>query len=124
MVRRPITRGAYGGGDRPEGCETGGVLVDEIAPAEVGDTYLLDVREADEWAAGRAPGSVHLPMSEVVERFAEVPTDQVVAVVCRVGARSAQVAAWLRHQGVRAVNVEGGLLRWQRDGLPVDGVVL
>jgi rhodanese-related sulfurtransferase len=99
------------------------VLTDEIAPAEVGDTYLLDVREADEWAAGRAPGSVHLPMSEVVDRVAEVPRDRVVAVVCRVGSRSAQVAAWLRHQGVQAVNVEGGLLRWQREGLPLDGHV-
>ena len=100
------------------------MLADEIAPAEVGDTFLLDVREDDEWAAGRAPGSVHLPMSELVERVAEVPRDRVVAVVCRVGSRSAQVAAWLRHQGLQAVNVEGGLLRWQRDGLPVEGQVL
>ena len=104
-------------------CEDGRVLVEEIAPAEVGDTYLLDVREADEWAAGRVPGSVHLPMSEIQARLAEVPHDRPLAVVCRVGARSAQVAAWLRHQGYRAVNVEGGLLRWQRDGLPLDGHV-
>lgn len=97
---------------------------DTIAPTEVGETFLLDVREADEWAAGRAPAAVHLPMSEIQQRLAEVPTDVPVAVVCRVGGRSGQVVAWLRQQGYDASNVDGGMLTWQRLGLPVEGVIV
>lgn len=96
---------------------------DTIAPTEVGPTFLLDVREDDEWAVGHAPGAVHLPMSEIQQRLAEVPTDVPLAVVCRVGSRSAQVVAWLRQQGYDAANVEGGMLGWQRVGLPVDGAI-
>ena len=45
------------------------VPVTEVAD----DTYLLDVREDDEWTAGHAPGAHHLPMMELPARLAEVP---------------------------------------------------
>ena len=54
-----------------------------VDPTEVGDDLLLDVREDDEWEAGRAPGAVHLPMSQLQARLAEVPADRPVAVVCQ-----------------------------------------
>jgi len=34
---------------------------------------LLDVRELDEWAAGHAPEAVHIPMSELAGRLADLP---------------------------------------------------
>ncbi|AEW95436.1 MULTISPECIES: rhodanese-like domain-containing protein [Streptomycetaceae] len=92
----------------------------EVAPAAVpSDGYLLDVREADEWAAGHAERAVHIPMSELVARIAEIPTDRRVHVVCRVGGRSAQVAQYLIAQGYDAVNVAGGMLDWAASGLPL-----
>ncbi|HEU0100899.1 MAG TPA: rhodanese-like domain-containing protein [Mycobacteriales bacterium] len=91
-----------------------------VDPREVGDDLLLDVREDDEWAAGRAPGAVHLPMSELVERLAEVPADRPVAVVCRSGHRSAQVTAYLVAQGRSARNVDGGMAAWAQLGLPLE----
>jgi rhodanese-related sulfurtransferase len=94
-----------------------------VTPQQVADTFLLDVREPDEWSSGRAPGAVHVPMHDVPGRLEVLPTDVPVAVICRVGARSAQVAQWLRVQGYDAHNVEGGMLAWQAAGLPVDGVV-
>jgi rhodanese-related sulfurtransferase len=100
------------------------MTVPALPPAAVGDRYLVDVREHDEWAAGHAPTATHLPMSEIQARLAEVPVDLPVAIVCRVGARSAQVVDWLQRQGYDAVNVEGGMLRWQYEGLPVEGDVL
>jgi len=33
---------------------------------------LLDVRTDEEWASGRIPGSLHVPMDEVVERIDEI----------------------------------------------------
>lgn len=77
------------------------------------DAYLLDVREQDEWVAGHAPGAVHIPMTEIQARVGEVATDRPIYVVCRVGGRSLQVAAWLNHLGHEAVNVGGGMQAWE-----------
>ncbi len=78
---------------------------------------LLDVREDDEWVAGHPPEAVHIPMSALLDRLDEVPRDRTVVVVCRVGSRSAQVAAYLRQQGWPDVhNLDGGLVAWVRAG--------
>ncbi|MFY1705072.1 MULTISPECIES: rhodanese-like domain-containing protein [Micromonospora] len=84
------------------------------------DTYLLDVREDDEWAAGHAPQAHHLPMMELPTRLADVPTDREVAVICRSGGRSAQVVAYLMNNGWDQVrNVVGGMGEWATAGRPV-----
>ncbi|MFC5141854.1 rhodanese-like domain-containing protein [Actinomycetospora rhizophila] len=79
---------------------------------------LLDVREDDEWAAGHAPDAVHLPMSQITARLDEVPAGPL-AVVCKVGGRSAQVTAFLAQRGHEVVNVTGGMLAWQAEGRPM-----
>jgi rhodanese-related sulfurtransferase len=84
------------------------------------DAHLLDVREDAEWAAGHPPGAHHLPMMQIPARLAEVPTEGDLVVVCRVGARSAQVVAYLRAAGWDDVrNLEGGLMAWERAGRPL-----
>jgi rhodanese-related sulfurtransferase len=83
------------------------------------DVLLLDVREDHEWAAGHAPGAVHVPLRTVPARLDELPRDRPVDVVCHLGGRSAQAAAYLLAQGVQARNVEGGMDAWERAGLPV-----
>ena len=90
-----------------------------VGPGEIppGAT-LLDVREDDEWVAGHAPDAVHLPMSQLVARIDEVPAGPV-AVVCKVGGRSAQVTAYLVQRGHDAVNVSGGMLAWEAQGRPL-----
>lgn len=86
-----------------------------------GEDFLLDVREDDEWNAGHAADALHIPMSAFVERYGELteaaPQDGRVNVVCRSGARSAQVTMYLRQQGIDAVNVEGGMRAWEIAGL-------
>jgi rhodanese-related sulfurtransferase len=82
------------------------------------DALLLDVREDYEWAAGHAPSALHIAMSELPGRVHEIPATDVY-VVCRVGNRSGQVAHWLAAQGHAAVNVDGGMVRWQALGLPM-----
>ena len=85
--------------------------------AESGEALLLDVREAEEWVAGRAPTAVHAPMSEL--RQDTVPRDRPVLVLCRVGGRSAAVAQALGQLGYDVANVTGGMLTWSAAGLPV-----
>ena len=81
--------------------------------------FVVDVREPVEWAHGRIDGSVHIPMSELVERIGEIPSDQQVLVVCKVGGRSAQVTQYLAQSGYEAVNLDGGLLEWAAAGKPL-----
>jgi rhodanese-related sulfurtransferase len=87
--------------------------------AQDGRALLLDVREHGEWASGRAPGAVHMPMSEL--RSDSVPRDRPVLVVCRMGGRSAAVADALDRLGYDAANVAGGMQAWAAAGLPVVG---
>jgi rhodanese-related sulfurtransferase len=51
-------------------------------------------------------------MAQVPARLDEIPSDRRVVCACRSGARSAQVAAFLKARGRDAVNLEGGILAW------------
>jgi rhodanese-related sulfurtransferase len=90
------------------------------AAAITDDVFLLDVRDDDEWQAGHADGAHHVPMMELLARLDEVPADRDVVVVCKVGARSAQVTAYLVAQGWdRVRNLDGGMLAWVGAGRPL-----
>ncbi|MFI0898457.1 rhodanese-like domain-containing protein [Streptomyces sp. NPDC020983] len=82
---------------------------------------LLDVREAEEWAAGHAPGAVHAPLSGLTAGGALPPAAQgrPLAVICRSGHRSQYAATLLAQQGADAVDVEGGMNAWVAAGYPV-----
>lgn len=93
----------------------------EIPTVSVGDlpddALIVDVREADEWAAGHAPGAVHIPMGDVPARLDELPiTDESLPVICRSGGRSSRVVQWLVQQGFDVVNVDGGMRQWGSTG--------
>ena len=82
------------------------------------DTAVLDVREPHEWVAGHAPGAVHIPLRQLPVRADLVPSGHVL-VVCHVGSRSARATAFLRQQGVDAVNLHGGMAAWAAAGRPL-----
>ena len=58
---------------------------------------------------------MHIPLGELGERFAELPSGQVL-VVCRSGHRSAHATSYLVDQGYDAVNLAGGLIAWHSAG--------
>jgi rhodanese-related sulfurtransferase len=91
------------------------------AAGNSGASVLLDVREADEWQAGHAPGAVHLPLTALAAG-ARLPAEaqaRPVVVICRSGRRSRRAAELLRARGVEAVDVIGGMQEWAGAGLPV-----
>jgi rhodanese-related sulfurtransferase len=92
--------------------------VDAAAAVDAG-AWLLDVRNDDEWEAGRAPSANYVTLGELPQRIAEVPTDQPIIVVCRAGARSAKAVELLGQHGVHASNLVGGMQAWSQAGLPV-----
>lgn len=82
---------------------------------------IVDVREPYELVEdGRVAGAVNIPLGELSARAGEVPRDQPVLILCRSGARSGMAADALRASGYDAYNIEGGILAWERDGLPVE----
>jgi rhodanese-related sulfurtransferase len=91
----------------------------EAVPA---DARPIDVREPDEWTAGRAPTAIHLPMGEISGRLDELPEDEEpLYVICRAGGRSARVVQFLVAQGYPAINVDGGMQAWAAAGRPLVG---
>ena len=91
----------------------------DVAAAQAGAPtgLLLDVREHDEWAAGHAPGAVHIPMGDL--QADQLPTDKTIYCICRSGGRSARVVQAMLGAGFDAVNVEGGMNAWSAAGYDV-----
>jgi rhodanese-related sulfurtransferase len=95
----------------------------DVAPApaqqmiEAGTARLIDVREADEWAAGHAPTAVHAPLGDL-DPSAHTDTGPLV-VVCRSGGRSSKAATKLATAGLAVHNLSGGMVAWENAGLPV-----
>lgn len=91
-----------------------------VEPVDLTDEdYLLDVREPVEFEAGHADRAVLIPLNELAGRLGELPPDTVINVICKVGARSAHAAAGLIQHGYSCRNVAGGMLSWERAGLPM-----
>jgi rhodanese-related sulfurtransferase len=91
--------------------------------AEGGTPMLVDVREANEFAAGHAKGAVHLGKG-VIERDIEarVPDKATPMVLyCGGGFRSALAADALQRMGYTDVlSLDGGWRAIQASGLPIE----
>jgi glyoxylase-like metal-dependent hydrolase (beta-lactamase superfamily II)/rhodanese-related sulfurtransferase len=83
-------------------------LESEAAP------LVLDVRTADEFAAGHIPGSLHIPFGELPERLGELPHERPVATICKAGKRSGLAASILQSEGFAEVIhvVRGSAAAW------------
>jgi rhodanese-related sulfurtransferase len=84
-----------------------------------GQFRVIDVREMREIMAGTIAGAQPMPMATVPARLHELGRDETIVFVCRSGARSGQVCAFLQQQGFDNVyNLRGGMIAWAQSGLP------
>ena len=99
----------------------------QIAPPEAFDfieqvePFVLDVRSADEFAAGHIEGALNIPLAELDGRIAELPQDlnAPFLVYCAVGIRGNFGLTYLKFLGYTNVrNVRGGFGAWTDAGLP------
>lgn len=92
-----------------------------IEPAEVPDRLrdagarLLDIREPWETQRANIAGAVVIPMRSLEDQLPSLDRDAELIVFCHHGSRSRTVTDWLRAQGYRARNMNGGIDRWSRD---------
>ena len=85
--------------------------------------HVLDVRTADEYAAGHVAGAVWAPGGQVVQATDEYVAVRAAAIVlvCDGVARSVMTASWLRRMGLPDVAVlAGGLPAWTAAGGAVE----
>lgn len=85
---------------------------------------LVDVRERAEVArtAFDVPAIVNIPLSELEQRWDQLPKDRELVLVCEGGARSLKATYFLQYHGFTHVsNMDGGLLKWMRKNFPVLG---
>ena len=85
---------------------------------------LVDVREPSEIKAISfdVPSILTIPLSELEQRWSEVPKDREVVLVCQVGERSLKATYYLQYHGYTQVsNMGGGIVKWARKGFPVNG---
>jgi rhodanese-related sulfurtransferase len=85
------------------------------------ELVVLDVRPAEEHAAGHLPGAVSIPISELRRRLRELPGDREIVAYCRgpFCAFAHEAVAVLADAGLTAHRLEDGLPEWQAAGLPV-----
>lgn len=86
-----------------------------------GQVVLLDVRPAEEFAAGHIRGAISIPHDELKRRLAELPRNRRVVAYCRgpYCVFAAAAVKLLRARGFDAARIEDGVPDWRARGLPV-----
>ena len=108
-----VSRGTGGGGVSP--AEAVRLINREKA-------VLIDVREAEEFAAGHAVGARNLPLA-TLEGDKSLPKNKTLPIVllCAKGAHAGRAAGMLRKLGHENVQpILGGLAAWREAQLPIE----
>lgn len=93
---------------------------DTLQRLQAGEILLIDVREQSEWDHSRIHGDVrHLPLSRLQDAAATIPQDKPIVFQCRLGGRSTMAAQAFRASGYEAYSLDGGLVAWDAEGLPI-----
>jgi rhodanese-related sulfurtransferase len=84
---------------------------------------ILDVRSAEEFAAGHVPGAINIPYTHLPARISALPSpsDKDIVVYCETGVRAAKAAASLRENGfTRLMHLDGDMKGWKETKRPVE----
>ena len=87
------------------------------------DALPLDVREPKEFEGGRLPNALHVPLSQIEARSAELAkhAGKPIIAYCESGTRSRAAGAALAKAGITEVyHLNGGFRAWRDAGLPVE----
>jgi len=97
----------------------------DAADAAIRDAdVLIDVREADEFAAGHIPGAINVPRGVLEFKLSSTPEldarDLRVLLYCKTSGRAALSACALQEMGyVRVQSIAGGFDAWAAAGKPI-----
>ncbi len=86
------------------------------------NAVILDVRELNltGYKNFDVPRVIHIPLSVLAENYMNLPGDTPLIVADTVGLRSREAMIFLLNKGFSNIaNLAGGIVDWERDGLPV-----
>lgn len=88
------------------------------------EAIVVDLRPAEEFAAGHLPRAHSMPFAEFERHLQELPTDRTILVYCRgpycvVGVRGVEL---LRSRGFNAQRLPYGVADWRANGFPLERV--
>lgn len=106
-------------------AQAAGIVAPEQLAQQLRDAkaapFVLDVRTAEEFAGGRVPGALNVPVGELEAKAAVVPKDRPLVVYCHSGIRAQKASRLLAQLGYRNVaELQGSFMAWERAGLPVE----
>lgn len=83
---------------------------------------VIDVRPAEEYAAGHLSGAINVPLADLEKHLDRLPGDREVIAYCRgpFCLMSFEAVARLRSKGLKARRLETGFPEWKVAGLPVE----
>jgi len=89
-------------------CGKGAVMVD------VREEYLNNFKNFD------VPEILFIPISRLMQELSELPQDKYLICTDTVGLRSKEAVVFLKDKGFgKIANMAGGIVDWERDGLPL-----
>lgn len=85
------------------------------------EAFVVDLRDAKEFAAGRIAGAVNIPSTQVKERLSEFEAnkDKTIVLVDKLGQTTGTVGRELGRQGFTINRLSGGMAEWTNEKLPV-----
>jgi rhodanese-related sulfurtransferase len=100
------------------------IPVAQAAQAVSQADVVIDVREADEFAAGHLPGAVHMSRGLLEFKIGANPALQArdikIVLYCKTSGRAALAALSLKEMGyLNVTSIAGGFDAWSHAGLPV-----
>jgi rhodanese-related sulfurtransferase len=95
-------------GEAFELCGKGAVVVD------VREEYLNNFKNFD------VPEILFIPISKLEQKLSELPKEKYLIFADTVGLRSKEAVVLLKDKGfIKIANMAGGIVDWERDGLPL-----
>ncbi|MGH8668066.1 MAG: ArsR/SmtB family transcription factor [Burkholderiales bacterium] len=90
--------------------------------AKKGLVTVLDVRPAEEYAAGHLPGAINVPLGKLESYLSKLPKRKEVVAYCRgpYCLMSFDAVEKLRKRGWKARRLQDGFPEWRAAGLPVE----
>lgn len=89
-------------------CQKGAVIVD------VREDFMIGYKKFE------VPSVLYFPLSEINTNFNKLPTDKHLIFADAAGLRSKEAVILLNEKGFNNIaNMAGGLVEWERDGLPL-----
>ena len=93
-----------------------------LARLKSGLVTVLDVRPAEEFAAGHLPGALNVPVEKLEAYLSKLPRRKDIIAYCRgpYCLMSFEAVAKLRKRGFKAKRLVDGFPEWRAAGLPVE----